>query len=891
MKRLRFIFRIIFRFGVLWLVDVFSLWVTSLLIPGLEITPVENTPAIIVAVAAALLLGVVNLVVRPLILLLALPFGFFALFVVGFFVNAITLSITAALLPGFQVDSWLTAFFGGLLLSLFNTLITSFITIDDDDQFYQGLVERIAARQMFRHMPTSGRGLVMLEIDGLSYWHIQRAVEEGWMPTVKNMIEKQGYRLTRFDCGLPSQTSAAQAGILFGDNYDIPGFRWYDKSQGKLIVSGRDAAMLNQRFANGKGLLRGGSSINNMLSGDAEKSLLTLANLSGGDAVENRRRAQDMYLLLLNPYFFMRILFLFTGEVLLEIFQYLKTRLKGEWPRLNRLAHFYPLLRASATVFMREVATYLVVLDIIRGSPSIYMTWPGYDEVAHHSGPWSKDAFGVLRKFDRVIDRVLDIINRKAPIPYELILLSDHGQSTGATFSQRYGESLEEYIDKLTPADVDVMLSSGGDDSTLGVRALNAEIENIRQQGVAGRVGTRVARQTQRVITKGAARQQSEDERPPKGVIVCGSGNMAQVYFDLLPRKLTLVELEAAYPGLIRGLLAHEGVGFIVGYDAGFTPILLGKAGSRNLHTGEVQGEDPLAPYGDPELRAEQVRRVADFPNAGDLMVNSTLYPDGTVAAMEELIGNHGGLGGEQTDAFLLHPPDMHVPPTRNATDIYRVLNDRRAHPLLVTRKPQTGGTPRVDEWSLAALRDGLGRYETWLTLASHCLWLSRDAYRAVVEDPYMTSPALAILLATSLVVSFLGNPENFFSTLIFRVALFPLPVLVMHAAGRVLGGKGTYTQTLRAVGFAQMGNFIQLVELFSSLAPVARPAAFALTLFGTWFGMIEAHRLRGWRVWVIPLMVLVVLVGGIAALGVLVSGAAYTFSALLGDWLGIPPG
>jgi hypothetical protein len=33
--------------------------------------------------------------------------------------------------------------------------------------------------------------------------------------------------------------------------------------------------------------------------------------------------------------------------------------------------------------------------------------------------------------------------------------------------------------------------------------------------------------------------------------------------------------------------------------------------------------------------------------------VISTLYPDGTVAALEELIGNHGGLDGEQTDAFI----------------------------------------------------------------------------------------------------------------------------------------------------------------------------------------------------------------------------------------------
>ncbi|NIV34680.1 MAG: hypothetical protein GWN58_36050, partial [Anaerolineae bacterium] len=84
----------------------------------------------------------------------------------------------------------------------------------------------------------------------------------------------------------------------------------------------------------------------------------------------------------------------------------------------------------------------LTSLDIIRGTPALYVTWPGYDEVAHHSGPWSGDAFGVLKRYDRVIARIRDVIARKAPRPYDLILLSDHGQSFGATFKQRYGYDL-----------------------------------------------------------------------------------------------------------------------------------------------------------------------------------------------------------------------------------------------------------------------------------------------------------------------------------------------------------------------------------------------------------------------------------------------------------------
>lgn len=890
MKRIKTFFRIIYRFVVLWLVDVFSLWMTSLLIPGITLRGEDGAPALVVAVAAALMLGIVNLIIRPLILLLALPFGFFALFAVGLFVNAIAMTITAELLPGFSITSPIAAFVGGLLLSLINTIITSVLTIDDDDQFYQGLVERIAARQPFRYESDSGHGLVMLEIDGLSYWHMQKAIADGWMPTVAQMVAEESYQLSHVDCGLPSQTSACQAGILFGDNYDIPAFRWYDKREQRLIVSGRDAAMINDRFANGKGLLRGGSSINNMLTGDAEKSLLTLANLREGTPEEQRRRAQDMYLLLLNPYFLMRTIVLFVGDMLLEIGQYLRARLKNTQPRLNRLAHFYPLLRASTTVFLRDVAAYLLVLDIIRGSPSIYVTWPGYDEVAHHSGPWSKDAFDVLRKFDKVIARVRDIIVRKAPITYELLILSDHGQSFGPTFLQRYGITLEDYIEQLVPMGTRVILSSGGDDGTLSVRAMRGEIENIQQQGVGGRVGQTLVRQTDRVLEKSTARQEVQEIQDTGGVIVCGSGNLAQVYFDLLPRRLTIRELELAYPGMLQSLVNHEGVGFVVAYEDLDTPVVLGTDGRRNLKTDAVEGIDPLLPYGDVRLRASQIRRLAAFPNAGDLIVNSSLYPDGTVAAMEELIGNHGGLGGEQTDAFLLHPADLEVPPISNATEIYRILDARREQPA--PRLPETPLPklpPPVDTWQPRNLWEGLQRFETWLTLSAHALWLNRDAIRAAVEDPFMTAPSLLVVLVSSIIIAAVGPPEAFWSELLVRLALWPLLVLVMFATGRLLGGSGSYVQTLRGMGFAQVGNLFQLLELIQPLAPIAQLPAFALTFIGTWIGIDEAHDLSGWRVWVIPLVALLVLIGGIAVTGVLISGAAYTIETLVTDVFGMP--
>ncbi len=186
----------------------------------------------------------------------------------------------------------------------------------------------------------------------------------------------------------------------------------------------------------------------------------------------------------------------------------------------------------------------------------------------------------------------------------------------------------------------------------------------------------------------------AESAAKPAAVTAYGSGNAAQVYFDLFPRKITLSELNAAYPGMVDALVQHAGLGMVIGYADDMTAVALGKGGQRNLHTGEVNGKDPVAPYapasghgaGTLETRIWQLKRVMDFPHAGDLWLISTVYPDGTVAALEELVGNHGGLGGEQTDAFVFHPADMAVTETRNATDVFHILNNHLG--------TQAGGCP-----------------------------------------------------------------------------------------------------------------------------------------------------------------------------------------------------
>ena len=882
---IRRIIRSIIRFFFVWFVDALAILLTIWIIPGFSYVQTRDATPLTMAAAAAFILGVINFVIRPILLLLAVPLGGAVVFLLGFFANTIALMITANLLPSLKIDSWGWAFLGSLLFSAINLILTNILTINDENSIYQRLVERMAKRRMYQLEDSPGRGLVMLEIDGLSFHHLKKAVAEGWMPIVKEMIDEDGYSFSRVDCGLPSQTSACQSGIMFGDNYDIPAFRWFDKDKNKLMVSSRDAEEINARYALGKGLMRSGTSINNMMNGDASNSMLTLASLRTGTPEEKKLRARDIYLLMLDPYFITRTIILFIWDAIVELFQGFRQRIKDERPRLNRLHNAYPVLRAATTVFMRDVAASLAKLEIIRGSPSIYITYPGYDEVAHHSGPWTRDAFGAIKQYDGVIGSIRRTIKDKAPRPYELVILSDHGQSFGATFLQRYGYDLKEFIIQQLPAGARAVQVAGGDDGTHTMGAMAAEMENMQEQGVGGKVGNTMTKGAASLLNKGANVHETElPVSEPVNITVCGSGNLAQIYFDLYPRKITLKEFNAAYPGMVDAVVNHEGVGFLVAYEDDLTPIVLGKAGQRNLHTGMVTGEDPLAPYGEVDFRAAQVRRVADFPHNGDLMVISTLYPDGTVAAMEELIGSHGGLGGEQTDAFILHSMDMPVPETTNSADVFNILNSRRGLPG-APAVPEKPIEEHVDAWQLGNLLRGLGKVKSWIPMAIDVMMLQHSAFRQVADKALMTGPALLLgIVGTSI---FSTRLTSDFSWLVqsFQIAAWFITVFVMYLAGRLLRGTGTFTSVLRVMGFAYGIYLLEVFSLFPAITSMVHFLVALLVFIAVWTGVTIAHHLKGWRTLILPVVYILVFLLSIVILYSLSSGLSLTLESLAVDF------
>jgi len=84
---------------------------------------------------------------------------------------------------------------------------------------------------------------------------------------------------------------------------------------------------------------------------------------------------------------------------------------------------------------------------------------------------------------------------------------------------------------------------------------------------------------------------------------------------------------------------------------------VVNRAGRRWLDHDELEGEDPLIPYGPLALRSLQ--RLDGFKDVGDPIVLSTVDAGTTeVVSFEDLVGCHGGLGGAQSEPFVLVPAD-----------------------------------------------------------------------------------------------------------------------------------------------------------------------------------------------------------------------------------------
>jgi uncharacterized membrane protein YvlD (DUF360 family) len=606
----------------------------------------EPGSAFVVAAAVA----VINAVVPPLIAALRLPYMIAFGFVLILLADAFALVIADDVLSDFiTVNAFGDALLAALVMAAVTLVLEVAIGTNDDDEYALRVIQRIARRQG-REARTDVPGIVFLEIDGLALPVLRNAMRDGSAPNMARWVAEDGYQLAEWEPDLSSQTGASQAGILLGSNEDIPAFRWVEKETGQMMTCSapEHCAEIERRRATGIGLLvDGGSSRGNLLSGEAEEVILTVSRIEAEKGSNPGYRA-----FFANGFNVTRALVLFSWEILLEWSAAIRAARRDVRPRGHR-GGIYPLLRGAMCVIVRDLVVFGVLTDMMRGRPAMYATFASYDEVAHHSGLERADTMEALRKLDQQFGRI-ERARRYAPRPYEIVVLSDHGQTQGATFKQRNGYGLDDLVERsLTRGEVDDYM--GGDEQSAMVTHAMSE-------------------------ATGREEKRSKHDVTDRNVVVLGSGNLGLIYLMEAKHRLTLEEIDERHPDLIPALRAHPHIGWLLVRSAEQGPVAIGSGGAHYLSDGRIEGEDPLAPFS-PTAPAHLLR-TDGFPHVADIMIGSFYDPDlDEGCAFEELISFHGGLGGPQTRPFILHPERLPLPPGRiiGAAAVHGVLAGWRA--------------------------------------------------------------------------------------------------------------------------------------------------------------------------------------------------------------------
>ena len=658
--------------------------------------PWYNAFIIVIAVAIA------NALLWPIFRRFLMKIIIFTLGIGSIFLNSIIFYIASLFIPGVSAGVY-----GVLQVTIVTAIATTFVSHITNTNYYDRYLKNILRYALKQKTQYKKRypGVIMLEIDGLSINILKKAIEKGVMPNIKKWIDDKSHTLKGWETDLSSQTGSSQAGILHGNNKDIVAYRWVEKeNNNQMIVSGKlsDAPEIERRISDGKGLLVNGISIANMFSGDSKIPTLTSSQLNGMKNIYNK----TLDAVFLDAYNYQRLIVLFLWDIVLELKSQIVHRVKNIQPRLRRTI-VYAAVRAGANIALREATTDILTSEILTGNiDTAYATYMGYDEIAHHSGVEDDDVWKALKYIDFQFKKLTSAIEM-SDRNYEIVVLSDHGQSKGATFKQRYGITLGNYVRKFLPDDMLIYKTEYNIDhfrdavipENKQIRNIKDKFGNIREdlfedikslQDIRDEVEKRKPaiifenEQYKKIrerysnsldyISKYESVEQSTKKAKDSELIVLGSGNLGLIYLTQWSQRLTYEEIVMLFPDLIPGLVNHSGIGFILVNSIANGGMVIGQNGIYYLETDEIIGENPLKGFG--ENAARHLKRENSFKNMPDILVNS-FYDEkyDEVCAFEELIGSHGGLGGDQTKPFILYPSEWEDPGDLiGAESIYKFL-------------------------------------------------------------------------------------------------------------------------------------------------------------------------------------------------------------------------
>jgi uncharacterized membrane protein YvlD (DUF360 family) len=632
---------------IIFIGNIIGIYLIAILGLGIKISYLDDIMFLVIFIS------LINSLLWPLLTRFFMPFLVLTFGFGSLILNGILLEFFA---PLFNITiSGYAIILAPLSMAFVTTLLSSLVTIDDDGSYYRSVYRDAKKNQKgeVKKYP----GLIIVEIDGLAYDVLNEALDKGLMPTVKSMLDEKTHTLRKWETDLSSQTGASQAGILHGNNEDITAFRWIEKPNNNQMMQCSGVSKvktLEERISDGNGLLvDNGASRSNLFSGDTDNVIFTFSKILNIRKLYNKA----WYSVFSNPSNFARIICLFLYEMILEIHSQIKHKIKNIQPRIKRGIAYIPT-RAATNVFMREINTSTLIGDMMIGDIDVaYSTYLGYDEIAHHSGVRDEDAWFALKGMDKQIKHLVNA-TQYTRRNYEFVIQSDHGQTNGATFMQRYGESFEDFVKSLLPKDMKIFskMSSNEDHYAEAFLPFSKSNDDLIDEG-------------------------EEQELGDSEVVVLASGNLAMIYLTQWSNRLTYEEMNEFFPELIPGIINNEYIGFIVVKSSEHGDLAIGKNGTYYLETDKIEGEHPLEGFGKNIVR--HIKRNVSFKYTPDILVNSFYDAEkDEVCAFEELVGSHGGAGGSQTEPFILYPSNWNLSDEEiiGAESIYKILKENLKH-------------------------------------------------------------------------------------------------------------------------------------------------------------------------------------------------------------------
>ncbi len=498
------------------------------------------------------------------------------------------------------------------------------------------------AVRLLRLEPSEGTaespGLLLVQIDGLSRAQLERAITTGRMPYLARLLRQEGAELHTFYPGLPTTTPAVQAELYYGARCAVPAFRFYSRSDRRLVRMWdpeRAKACETECGRQAEGLLRGGSSWSNIYSGGAgaADSHFCTASVGLGDLWRARLLARLPFFVVFYLPSLLRITVAMLQEAGRAIADFCRALGQGRNAGREGLLIFS---RVFVGVGLQELVRIGARIDLARGLPIVHLNFLSYDERAHRRGPGSRLALASLRSIDRTLRSLARAAYRSTRRDYAVWIFSDHGQEA----TRPYGDGAPGGIEAAVHRAVATTRRADAP------WRRQAPEESHWSHQVRGRGGE-----------KRRARARTDDQLTAEEAATFAVAAMGPLGHVTFARPRSAAELRALAQQLVR----DEGVpGVLVRGPEG-----RGTWFHARGETAVPEGVPALLPHPEP-LRAEiaaDLARLCHARDAGDLVLSGWSPWEDVARSFVPERGAHGGFGPHESQGFLLLPARTPLPP------------------------------------------------------------------------------------------------------------------------------------------------------------------------------------------------------------------------------------